>query len=149
MVYKPKKFVIKELVSQLVINTYGEAMCWSFFTPDVLQDLDTIRLAWGAPLVINNYSQGLHQCGFRCNKDPLVASKTRPYCSGHTMGKAFDLHAQNSKDNAKLHTLVSNLIKTGKLKAFKRMERLQDTPTWVHVDALQPIGNLLPEIVSG
>lgn len=127
-------FGIKELVSKQVYKKFGEK-AWMFFDPEVKEDLDTIREANGAGIIINNWATGgsLSQCGLRCNLDPLVLAKTTIYCSAHCMGKGFDLHDSLGR-NVRLHSLVIDLIKQKKLKAFRRVEALNSTPGWVHVD---------------
>lgn len=128
-------FGIKELVSRQVYNKFGE-QAWMFFGPDEKEDLDTIREANGAAIIINNWATGgnLSQCGLRCNIDPLVISKTGIYCSAHTMGKGFDLHDSLGRNN-RLYAIVVDLIQKKKLKAMKRVENLTSTPSWVHVDS--------------
>lgn len=132
--YKCKYFGIKELVSKQMYKKFGET-AWMFFDPEVKEDLDTIREANGAGIIINNWATGgsLSQCGLRCNLDPLVLAKTTIYCSAHCMGKGFDLHDSLGR-NVRLHGLVVDLIKQKKLKAFRRVEALNSTPGWVHVD---------------
>lgn len=132
---KCRYFDIKELVSKQVYKKFGE-QAWMFFGPDEKDDLDTIREANGAGIIINNWATGgtLSQCGFRCNLDPLVISKTNIYCSSHMMGKGFDLHDSLGR-NSRLYSIVEELIKHKKLKAFRRLESLNSTPGWVHVDS--------------
>lgn len=133
--YKCRHFGIKELVSKQVYNKFGE-QAWMFFGEAEKEDLDTIREANGADIIINNWASGgsLSQCGLRCNLDPLVLSKTGIYCSAHTMGKGFDLHDSLGRNN-RLYAIIVDLIQQKKLKAMKRVESLTSTPTWVHVDS--------------
>lgn len=144
MLYKCKYFGIKELVSKIVYNHYisgyGESFIWGFFDADVLKDLDAIRESWGRAIIINNWSIGgtLTQCGLRSNADPMLVHRTTPYLSAHTLAKGFDLHDVNGQNKA-LHNHVAELIKSGKLKTFHRLENFKDTPTWVHVDAFQTL----------
>lgn len=135
--YKCKYFNIKELVSKIVYDKYGE-FAWSFFDYDILKDLDLIRDIWGSGIIINNWANGgsLSQCGLRSNQDQLVKSKSGLYCSAHCFCKAFDLHAGNGK-NKELYNLVCDLIKNKALDKFRRVENFKSTPTWVHVDAFQ------------
>lgn len=135
--YKCKYFGIKELVSKIVYDKFGEG-AWMFFDPDTLSDLDTIREANGGSIIINNWYNGgtLSQCGLRSNMDPLVKEKKTLYVSSHMMGKGFDLHDGLGR-NSRLFGIVENLIKQKKLKKFRRLENLKSTPTWVHVDAYQ------------
>ena len=138
---KCKYFTIKELVSPIVYGNFGEGS-WMFFTPDVLSDLDTIREAWGSPIIINNWANGgnLKQCGLRCNMDDIVKKKKSLYLSAHLMGKAFDLHDAKG-NNVGLWNLCKRLISENKLKAFNRLENLKNAPTWTHIDAFQ--GNMV------
>lgn len=132
--YKCKYFSIQELVSPIVYNKWGQ-QAWMFFDEDVLKELDYIRETFGAPIIINNWYKGgnLKQCGLRSNMDDLVKSKKTLYLSAHIMGKAFDLH-NGYGNHRKLYDHIYHLIKTGKLKKFKRLENFTNTFTWVHVD---------------
>lgn len=135
--YKCEYFGIKELVSPVVYNKWGEK-AWMFFDEDVLKELDYIREQLGAPIIINNWHKNgtLKQCGLRSNMDELVKSKKTLYLSAHTMGKGFDLH-NGYGNHRKLYDLIYDLIKKGKLKKFQRLENFNNTLTWVHVDCFQ------------
>ena len=135
--YKCQYFGIKELVSPIVYEKWGE-QAWMFFSEDTLRDLDYIRESYGSPIIINNWASGgtLKQCGLRSNMDDLVKSKKTLYLSAHTMGKGFDLHAKNGK-NELLYNTVFNLIKFNKLRKFRRLENFKNTGTWVPVDCFQ------------
>lgn len=135
--YKCKHFTIKELVSPVVYNSWGES-AWMFFDEEVLKDLDTIREHWGKPIIINNWAKGgnLKQCGLRSNMDDLVKNKKSLYLSAHCMGKAFDVHDTKGSNKA-LFNLIYNLIEQKKTKTIKRLENFNNTPTWVHCDSFQ------------
>ena len=135
MTYRCTYFGIKELVSPIVYDKWKE-QAWMFFDKNVLQDLDTIRETYGSPIIINNWTNGLKQCGLRSNMDEMVKSKKTLYLSAHTMGKGFDLHCAYGHNN-KLWQHCYNLIKSKKLKAFKRLENIKNTNGWTHVDAFQ------------
>lgn len=132
--YTCQYFNIKELVSPIVYKVWGEK-AWMFFDEDVLKELDYIRETFGAPIIINNWASGgtLEQCGLRSNKDKIVMNKKTLYLSGHVLAKAFDLH-NGYGNHRKLYEHIYDLIKTGKLKKFKRLENFNNTITWVHVD---------------
>ena len=133
--YKCHHFSIKELVSPIVYDKWKE-QAWMFFDETVLRDLDTIRETYGSPIIINNWVTGLKQCGLRSNMDEMVKSKKTLYLSAHTMGKGFDLHCAYGHNN-KLWQHCYNLIKSKKLKAFKRLENIKNTNGWIHTDAFQ------------
>lgn len=138
--YRCAYFNIKELVSPIVYNKFGDRS-WMFFSPEVLADLDIIRETWGSSIIINDWSWGgnLKQCGLRSNLDQLVKDKTitnNLYISAHMMGKGFDLHDKLNR-NPKLYEHIRNLIYKKKLNSFKRLENLANTTGWVHVDSYQ------------
>lgn len=135
--YTCQYFTIKELVSPIVYKVWGEK-AWMFFDEDVLKELDYIRETFGAPIVINNWATGgtLEQCGLRSNKDKLVMNKKTLYLSAHCLAKGFDLHSGYG-NHRKLYDHIYDLIKSGKLKKFKRLENFNSTFTWVHADCFQ------------
>ena len=133
--YKCTHFGIKELVSPIVYDKWKE-QAWMFFDKNVLQDLDTIRETYGSPIIINNWATGLKQCGLRSNMDEMVKSKKTLYLSAHCLAKGFDLHCKYGHNN-KLWQHCYNLIKSKKLKAFKRLENIKNTNGWTHTDAFQ------------
>lgn len=128
-------FGIKELVSPIVYEKWGN-QAWMFFDEQALKDLDYIRETYGSPIIINNWNNNLKQCGLRSNMDEMVKNKKTLYLSAHTMGKGFDLHCFYGHNN-KLWQHCYNLILSGKLKSFKRLENVKDTPTWTHIDSFQ------------
>lgn len=135
--YKCAYFSIKELVSPLVYNTFGEE-AWMFFDEDFLKDIDTIRQTWGSSLKIND-GNSFTESGLRTNID---YPKKTLYCSAHTMGKAVDLKDTLGR-NSKLFAHICKLITQGKLKTIKRVENPKTAPTWCHVDCFQtPNGKL-------
>ena len=133
--YKCQYFGIKELVSPIVYDKWKE-QAWMFFDENVLQDLDKIRETYGSPIIINNWANGLKQCGLRSNMDELVKSKKTLYLSAHIRGTAFDLHCFYGHNN-KLWQHCYNRIKSKKLQAFKRLENIKNTNGWIHTDAFQ------------
>ena len=135
MAYRCIYFGIKELVSPIVYDKWKE-QAWMFFDENILQDLDTIRETYGSSIIINNWATGLKQCGLRSNMDEMVKSKKTLYLSAHTMGKGFDLHCKYGH-NQKLWQHCHNLVSQKKLKSFKRLENIKNTPTWVHIDGFQ------------
>lgn len=140
--YKPDYFNIKELISQKTYNTHKE-FAWRFFDEDILKDLDFIREQWGSPVLINNWSMGghYHESGLRTNMDSIVQKKKYPYCSGHVMGKAFDLKPIEGSYRD-LYNFTRVLLQEGKLNAFKRLESIEQTPGWIHIDSLRINGEL-------
>lgn len=131
--YKCKHFKIQELVSPVVYNKWGDK-AWMFFDEDVLRDLDTIREAYGSPIIINNWTGGgnLKQCGLRSNMDEMVKAKKTLYLSAHIRGTAFDLHCAKGY-NQKLWQHCYNLITQNKIKKINGLENYKNTNGWVHI----------------
>lgn len=141
--FKCKYFGIKELVSNLVYAKFGE-MSWQFLDKDVLEDIDTIRATFGSEIIINNWAVGgqYKESGLRSNMDSILKNKKALYLSAHVLGCGYDLKAKNGK-NKELHALVCKLVKEKKLKKIRRVENFVSTPTWVHVDGFQTVGDIL------
>ena len=147
--YKCKHFDIKELVSPAVYRKFGE-FAWAIFDPEILKELDFIRDEWekylkaqggtniDPAIIINDWSSGgqYRESGYRCNVDSIVVAKKSPYLSGHGLAKGFDLKPKN-KQYKEFYNFMANLISSGKLKKFKRLENISETPTWTHADCLQ------------
>lgn len=144
--YKPKYFSAHELVSKVVYNKFKDNS-FQFFNPDVLFDLDVIRGTYNSPIIINNWFWGgqYNESGLRSNCDSIVRNKQGLYLSAHCLACGFDLKDKNNirGNNHKLYNHVINLIRNHKLKTFRRVENIQKTPTWVHVDAFQTVSNEL------
>lgn len=140
--YKCKHFGVKELVSREVYNfyqpRYGENFIWCFFHKDVLEDIDTIREAYGGGIIINNWAVGgqYNESGLRSNVDSLVKAKKTPYLGGHNLAVGFDMKPSD-RNYKRLHSVVWDLMNKGKLKRLKRLENMKSTPTWVHTDGLE------------
>lgn len=145
MIYKCEHFGIKELVSPIVYNKWGE-QAWMFFNESTLRSLDLIRESYNAPIIINNWVSGgtLKQCGLRSNLDEIPLGKTKQnglYLSAHCLGKGFDLHDKYGH-NKKLWQHCYQLELSGKAGTFTRIENLSLTPTWVHIDEFQTINHI-------
>ena len=139
--YKCEHFSIKELVSPIVYNTWGE-QAWVFFDEDILKDLDTIRETFGHPIIINNWSMGgnLKQCGLRSNMDEIVQNKKSLYLSAHIMGKGFDLHSSYGEN--KLWEHCCDLILKKKLRKMNGLEDYKNTKGWVHIQSSNIKGHI-------
>jgi hypothetical protein len=139
MLIQSRYFKPQELVSSKVYSVWGDNS-YMFFSPQILQDLDLIREKWGKPIIINDWlwNGRYEQSGLRSNIDSIVIGKKNLYLSGHVMGKAFDL--KDSQGRTKdLYYFIKDMLLNNKFKSFKRLESTERTPTWLHIDALQPI----------
>ncbi|MDR2731751.1 MAG: hypothetical protein LBB36_00865 [Fibromonadaceae bacterium] len=68
-------------------------------------------------------------CGLRSPACTIGAAK-----SAHKTGKALDLHHATKLNELRDFCESSEGLKLG----IKRIERRQDTPTWVHIDVMPP-----------
>jgi len=153
LIYVPKYYNIKELVSPVVYNKYGNS-AWMFFQgdPEYLMDLDFLREEWGSGIYLNTWAfPGVKpyrdEAAYRCNVDDIVRKKRGPYCSGHTMCKAFDPMPANGQYEKFWHFIWA-LITNGKFKRFNRIEHHKHTVAkgYVHIDSFSPSGK--PEVFT-
>lgn len=129
---KSKYFKIQELVSKDVYEKYGERS-WQFIDEKLICTIDTVREFFDEPITVNNWLWGgsLEQRGLRANKDPLVASKKDYYISQHCLGKAVDFNVKDFTSEEAYNLILQN---KDKFPYLKRIENIQYTPTWVHID---------------
>lgn len=132
---KSKYFKIQELVSKQTYEKYGEKS-WMFLDERLISTLDALREYFNAPITVNNWLWGgnLQQRGLRTNCDEIVKNKTLKnslYVSQHCLGKAVDFNVKNHTVKDVYKVILENP------KAFpyiKRIENINKTPTWVHID---------------
>ena len=132
---KSKYFKIQELVSKQTYEKYGEKS-WIFLDERLILTLDALREYFDAPITVNNWLWGgnLQQRGLRTNCDEIVKNKTLKnslYVSQHCLGKAVDFNVKNHTVKDVYKVILENP------KAFpyiKRIENINKTPTWVHID---------------
>jgi len=123
--FKPAHFDIEELVPRAMLKAKGEEYCWNLLTPGFLVALESFRVAWDAPIWLNDWAIGgdLQYCGWR-----PVLCKEGAILSAHKKGIAGDLHSSNIDA---LHRFsVTHAFSHG----FKRMESSVCTPSWCHLD---------------
>lgn len=129
--YKPKYFVIKELVNPTILKNVPESTLWQMFDDRLLRCADLIREKYGACTV---NASGLVDCGLRD-----WTSKTGAKYSAHKFGRALDIHIRSIELK-----YVGN--KTEKIKAYNKVreELLKDSNfdclcfeqgiSWLHFD---------------
>ena len=140
--YKPRNFVIQELVCPHVFGRFGER-AWPFFDERLLMTLDFLRDKWNAPIYANNYDMtqaarqrlglGLYdERGCRCIKCDLVKkaiTEDRLYCSAHMRFQACDFNVTGMSPEKVTLWLVTNYV----LLPFPiRVEK--NTKGWTHID---------------
>lgn len=132
---KSKYFKIQELVSKQTYEKYGEKS-WIFLDERLILTLDALREYFNAPITVNNWLWGgnLQQRGLRTNCDEIVKNKTLKnslYVSQHCLGKAVDFNVKNHTVKDVYKVILEN-PKT--FPYIKRIENINKTPTWVHID---------------
>lgn len=129
---KSKYFKIQELVSKGVYDKYGESS-WKFIDERLIQTIDIIREFFDAPMTINNWLWGgnLQQRGYRANKDEMVKNKNGYYCSQHCHGRAVDFNIKGYTTKEVYDKIIKH---KQKFPYLKRIENVEKTPTWVHID---------------
>ena len=130
-----KYFKIQELVSKKVYDKYGE-QAWMFIDTKLIKVLDLLREHFNKPITINNWMWGgtLEQRGLRTNLDELVKKKTEKgtlYISQHILGKAADFNVKGLSSEEVYKEILKN---RGKFYLISRIENIDSTPTWVHID---------------
>lgn len=130
-----KYFKIQELVSEAVYKKYGEKS-WEFIDTKLIKVLDLLREHFNRPITINNWMWGgtLEQRGLRTNLDELVKKKTEKgslYISQHILGKAADFNVKGLSSEEVYKEILKN---RDKFYLISRIENIDNTPTWVHID---------------
>lgn len=130
---KNKYFKIQEFVSKPVYDKYGDK-CWEFLNPKIISFINILREDLGKPITINDWLWGgqFQQRGLRANKDPMVVSKKDFYLSQHCLGNALDFNVKGMTTKEVQEYIVKNYDKYKNY--ITRMESLESSPTWVHID---------------
>jgi hypothetical protein len=142
MIYKPRNFILSELICPHVLNTFG-SRAWSFFDERLLMTMDFLRDQWNAPVYVNNYDMlketreklGLplfDERGCRCIQCDIVKKAIRDgkiYCSAHIRFQACDFNVFKMTSDKVTLWLLSNY----QMLPFPiRIEK--NTKGWTHID---------------
>lgn len=127
MIYLPKYFTIKELVSPIVYNGTSEnekEKLWWLFDERVLKTADMLRDKYG-PIVCNDWNNALRYCGFR-EEDTSVG---RTF-SQHKYGRALDLHPKKTT----AEKIRQDILADPWAEEFKYITCLEVKVSWLHFD---------------
>ena len=132
MIYRPRHFILEELVCPHVFEQFKE-IAWQFFDDKILMTIDLLRDQLG-PVYINNWDIGgkFTQRGLRCTKCELVrkaVEENRVYVSPHITGQGMDLIVKNMTAAQVRLWIARNPIK------MPFPVRLEKGVTWVHIDS--------------
>lgn len=131
MKYRPKFFILPELVSKSIYDEYGFG-AWDLLDEKLVRTLDDLRKFLGVPITINNWHIGgkRQQSGYR-GKDSTVGNSS----SQHRYGRAFDMLVQGI-DSKKVRSMI-----IGSQQLFPHIHRMEDDVSWVHIDSHPMYGN--------
>jgi hypothetical protein len=124
MYYRPRHFVLQELVPKEVFDVLGEK-AWILLDGRILWTLDALRDKIGVALTVNDWSSGgnFQQRGFR-----TVAIDAR--YSQHMRGAAADFDIQGiAADDFRQRVRGGHFGKE-----LKYITRIEDNVNWIHID---------------
>lgn len=126
MNYRPRHFLLEELVPREVFDAYG-VRAWELLDDRALVTLDVLRDRFGACMV-NNWHDGgaFNESGFRG-----AFSKTGVEYSQHRYGRAFDCKFAAATPKEVSAYVVAN---RGQFEYLTTLEDVAATPTWLHFD---------------
>ena len=122
--YRPKNFILEELVSKEIFEKYGER-AWQFLDERMLMNLQAIRDHYGVSVTANSWKWG-GQFSFR-GFDAYEFRKN--YVSQHHAGRAVDFDVKGKTAEEVRNDIVSGTIKLPHPNVW-----LEDNVNWVHMD---------------
>ena len=133
--YKPKHFIIEELVDKKTYESTPEWKLWAAFDDRLLKTIDFLREEIGVPITINNWKWGGDRqwSGLRPPESPYYSQ-----WSQHSYGRAVDMIFKGIPA-PEVRQKIKKLIKQGKLNrinhSFTFEENMKGKPiNWVHLD---------------
>lgn len=129
--YRPKHFILQELVCPEVFQKYGDT-AWEFFDEKLLITIDFLRDQLG-PVYINGWDSGKEftQRGFRCIQCQLVKDAIKRkelYVSPHMTGQAIDCDIQGMTAGQVRVWIIENQY------ILPYAVRIENDVPWLHID---------------
>lgn len=128
--YKPKYFILEELVSRKAFETINHDQLWSIFDPNLLRAADWIKetFSLNSPVTINNWKWGGNRqfSGLRQSGDDYYSPT-----SMHSAGKALDMIFKN-KTAEEIRQAIRDFEYKGNIVPY--ITRIEDEVTWLHID---------------
>lgn len=130
IIYIPKHFDVKELVTPDLYKKYGEN-CLQFFCPYALATLDQLREKFG-PATVNDWAWGggYTESGLRSFDFGGILNR-----SLHKFGKAFDVKFKNHTAEEVRQYIINNPDE------FPYIVGLELDVSWLHFDTRNRKGN--------
>lgn len=124
-----ENFDIREFVSKATFDRNGSDSV-KFIDPALIKLAEFLRSYFGAAVTINNWHTGgnFQNRGFR-DFDSKVGGQT----SMHRQGKAFDCNIKGYTIQ-QLHKAIMSDQAAFFNAGLRRIESLEDAPTWLHCD---------------
>ena len=119
--YKPKNFVLKELVSPIILNTYGDK-AWEFLDERLLKNIQFIRDSLAKPIRVNNGTTYKNRCF-----DAVEERKTGT--SQHNMGRAIDFDVVGMTAEQVRKWISDNYTKFPEPNIW-----IEKNTSWIHMD---------------
>lgn len=118
-----------EIVSERIYRIYGQ-YSWHFIDPQIKNALFKLRKRYDCPMFVNDWywGGGNDSRGYR---DPY--DRDGALLSQHKLGKAFDISARDFSAEEIFEDIKNNqelMYSFG----IRRMENVEFTPTWIHID---------------
>ncbi len=135
MNYRPKHFVLQELVDPAIFKERGER-AWELLQPAALMMLDALRERFG-PIIVNNWHTDgtswlpdptniFHESGLRTS-----ATGTGAKFSMHKFGCAYDPKFKNVTAREVFNEI---LVRPESFPLITALENVEQTVTWLHFD---------------
>ncbi len=132
MNYRPKSFILQELVAPTIFDRLGED-AWTLFDENALRALQALRDRFGA-LTVNDWHRGgtYRESGLREQNTTTGAPK-----SAHKSGKAFDC---KFRDVLLKDVYAAVTTRQDEFPLIRRVENIKFARTWLHVDTVEHPG---------
>lgn len=133
--YKPKYFILEELVSRKIFETMDHNAIWSHFDQDLLKAIDWVKETFSkdSPVTINNWKWGgdRQYSGLRVDGDDYYSPT-----SMHSVGKAADMIFKNTTAH-EIRKSVTEMESMGIVIPY--ITRIENGVSWLHIDT-KPTG---------
>lgn len=126
MNYRPRSFLLQELVPPEVFEARGER-AWELLNPLALMSLQSVRDKFG-PIVVNNWHAGgaYKESGLRA-----FDTSTGAAYSMHKFGAAYDCKSSTATPTGMFEYIITH---REEFPYVTVLEDVQYTPTWLHID---------------
>jgi len=124
-----KHFKLQELIHPVIHRKIGDRAA-DWLNPNLIITLEALREMSGRPIKVNDWHVGgnYKDSGLRCGTAPLNGKVT---LSSHYAGCAADLKFSGIEPDKIYFHILNN---QDKYPFISRMENIEHTPTWAHIE---------------